>query len=227
MEANLGVCKAGFDPRGSPRPRSESKHTISWLQRARSFSTLQGMLSRVESEAIDRIRALVDELVALAPWWAGWARPLTEAEIARFEAEHGVKLPDSYRAVLRTIGDHAPLPTRPGGALAPLADARGLSVASAAVGPLADPFPHVGDAAVELEWDEEADDYADPLWLRGCLPLTEAGCDESLVLVISGPDRGRVWRATPSGRPELHPTGLEFDRWYASELERARRVKVA
>ncbi|PRP97433.1 hypothetical protein ENSA5_34250 [Enhygromyxa salina] len=169
---------------------------------------------------IQELVALTDELVQLAPWWAGWARPISEGEIALFETEHGVALWPGHRAVLVEIGDHAPLPTRPGGALAPLARARALTTASAFVGPLADAFPHSGAAPVELEWDDDRDDYADPHWLRGCLPLTGTGCDESYVLVVSGPDRGRVWGVTPSGAPQLHPTGLAFCAWYRAELER-------
>lgn len=167
------------------------------------------------------LAALAAELVALAPWWSGWTRPLAEAELASFEAEHGVTLPPGYRGVLREIGDQAPLPTRPDRVLAPLRGARSMTTASSFLGPLAEPFPHTGTDAVELEWDDEADDYADPLWLRGCLPLAGAGCDESIVLVVSGPDRGRVWGVTPSAAPELHPTGLEFSSWYRAELERA------
>jgi tetratricopeptide (TPR) repeat protein len=166
------------------------------------------------------IRELVDDLVGIAPWWSGWARPIDEAEIARFEAAHAVTLPAEHRAILLEVGDHAPLPDRPGGALAPLARARELSTVTSFLGPLAEPFPHSGSAAIELEWDDEADDYADPHWLRGCLPLTGAGCDQSYVLVVSGADRGRVWSVTPSGSPELHPTGLDFASWYRAELER-------
>jgi hypothetical protein len=112
------------------------------------------------------------------------------------------------------------VPAQTDGALAHLAEARALQVASPFVGPLADPFPHTGAEPVDLPWDEAADDYVDPLWLRGCLPLLGAGCGQSFVLVVTGADRGRVWCVTPSGAPDLHPTGLDFGSWYLGELER-------
>lgn len=171
-------------------------------------------------EEIHELVTWVSELVRLAPWWAGCARPIREVEIADFEAQHGTALPSAYRAVLLCIGDRAPLPAIVGGALLPLHRARELPIASGYIGPLADPFPHSGTAAVSVDWNDEADDYTDPLWLRGCLPLAEAGCDQSYVLVVSGPDCGRVWSVTPSGAPQLHPTGLEFTQWYRAELEK-------
>ncbi|WP_052549684.1 hypothetical protein [Enhygromyxa salina] len=169
---------------------------------------------------INQLLALMRELEEIAPWWRGWSRPIDAAEVARFEVTHAITLPSGYRQVLEAIGDHAPLPARPGGAVLPLAEARALPTASAFLGPLCSPFPHSGAAAVEIAWDEISDDYEDPAWLRGCLPLAGAGCDESYVLVVTGPDRGRVWGVTPSGSPQLHPTGLEFTRWYQAELER-------
>lgn len=172
------------------------------------------------TDGSDRIIALVNELEEIAPWWRGWARPIGQAELDRFEATHAITLPPGYRKVLVSIGDHAPLPSRPGGALAPLAEAAALPTASAFLGPLASPFAHTGSSPIDVDWDDVSDDYVDPLWLRGCLPLTGAGCDESFVLVVTGPDRGRVWSVTPSGSPQLHPTGLEFTRWYQAELER-------
>lgn len=179
-----------------------------------------GVNEAAEIAEVAEIIALVKELEQIAPWWRGWTRPISQAEITRFELAHAVTLPAGYRTLLTSVGDHAPLPARPGGALAPLAQARSLPTSSAFLGPLASPFLHTGHAAVEIGWDDVSDDYVDPLWLRGCLPLTEAGCDESVVLVVTGPDRGRVWVVTPSGSPQLHPTGLEFTRWYRAELER-------
>ncbi|WP_146157684.1 hypothetical protein [Enhygromyxa salina] len=182
------------------------------------------------TEPLTDLIALARELEEIAPWWRGWAEPITPAAISRFETANEITLPPGYRGVLEAIGDHAPVPVRPGGALARLAEATALPTTSAFLGPLDSPFPHSGSAPVELAWDEDADDYADPLWLRGCLPLAEAGCDESSVLVVSGPDRGRVWDVTPSGSPQLHPTGLEFTSWYRRELERGlapERARVA
>lgn len=169
---------------------------------------------------LSNIRAAVDELLARAPWWRGWARPLRKAEIESFEAQHGVRLPETYRQVLLQVGDRAPLPARPPGRIEPLFRARELPVASSFAGPLASPFTFYGSAPVEVPWSEAADDYEDPHWLRGCLPLTSGGCDIVYVLVVSGAERGKVWRAAPSGVPELHPTGMQFAPWYLQELER-------
>lgn len=169
--------------------------------------------------SIEHIQALIDELVALAPWWAGWARMIDDTALEAFELDHGVELWAPHRAVLERIGDRAPLPTHVGGALVPLADARAMVAVDELLGPLAAPFPHVGGAAVEVAWDDARDEFVEPRWLPGCLPLASGGCDLTVVLVVSGPDRGRVWKVTPGAAPQLHPTGLEFASWYARELE--------
>lgn len=164
--------------------------------------------------------ALVAELEGLAPRWCGAAQRIDEAVIVAFEGQHGVWLPADHRRLLRTVGDRAPLPTRHGGAILPLADARDLFCLEHALAPMAEPFPYRGLEPVSVPWDDEADEYVVERWLPGCLPVVYCGCDESRVLVVTGEERGRVWAVTPGGDPELHPTGLSFAEWYAEEMAR-------
>jgi tetratricopeptide (TPR) repeat protein len=168
---------------------------------------------------LDHIRALTDELLALAPWWSGFFVPVEEARIEAFEKEHRTSLPDSYRRLLLRIGDRAPIPGQARGGFLPLAEAMSASTASGFLGPLADPFPFSGDQEASLEWDEEQDEYANPPPLRGLLPIGDGGCDVTYHLVVTGQDRGKVWTFAPSGDPELAPTGLELLPWYEKRLE--------
>ncbi|HLT36454.1 MAG TPA: SMI1/KNR4 family protein, partial [Enhygromyxa sp.] len=178
-------------------------------------------------DLIERIRGLCKRLVEVAPWWAGWWTPLPEERLEAFELEHGVVLPNGYRRLLREIGDRAPIPGRPRGGLLELERARVGTTADDRLGRLDRPFAGAGDQPVELEWDDDADDWTDPAPLAGCLPILDGGCDTTCLLVVTGADRGRVWSFTPSGAPQLRPTRTEFLTWYADELERGLAPLVA
>ena len=208
MVAPVAVCKA------NAHDRAEHSHVC--------YEHVQCPRSEIGSPVanIEPIEALIRELSTLAPWWRGRAQPVAEAHLRAFEQSENVALCPDHRALLAQIGEPAPLPTHPAGALLPLVHAREETIVADVLGPLSSPFAATGEAPVELAWDEARDDFADPQWLAGCLPLASAGCDLVDVLVITGAERGRVWTATPSAEPQLHPSGLEFAAWYRGELER-------
>ncbi|MFO7563470.1 MAG: hypothetical protein R6X02_12565 [Enhygromyxa sp.] len=88
------------------------------------------------------------------------------------------------------------------------------------LGPLDQAFAGVGAEPIELEWDDDADAFIAGAPIAGCLPIVDGGCDMTYLLVVTGLDRGRVWSFSPSGAPQLRPTGAEFLDWYSDELTR-------
>lgn len=170
-----------------------------WL----SYRTRAGM---TQDHLIERIRRLCGRLIEAAPWWRGWWAPIEERRLSAFERAHGVSLPGGHRRLLSEIGDRAPIPGRPRGGLLALEHA--IAGTTVDLGPLAHPFfPPL----------DEPDDETP---LAGCLPILDGGCDTIYLLVVTGSERGRVWSFTPSGAPQLRPTGSEFLDWYVDELER-------
>ena len=169
-------------------------------------------------DSLGRIRALLDQLIQLAPWWQGFCQVLGEEDIASFETAHRIALPEGYRSLLRQIGDRAPIPGQARGGLLPLADALTATTASDYLGALAEPFPFAGVSDATLPWDDARDDYRDPPPLRGLLPIGDGGCDVTYHLVVSGAERGQVWVFAPSGAPELSATGESLLAWYERRL---------
>lgn len=169
----------------------------------------------MSTDSLERIHRLLERLVEIAPWWAGWWTPVPDHQLADFERAHGVVLPSAHRQLLIDIGEPAPIPGRPRGGLIRLAQALVDTPASDLLGPLAQPFIGAGDGEVDLEWD---DDDEDPPF-AGCLPVLDAG-DSIYLLIITGSERGRVWSYSPSSAPPLRSTGAKFLDWYAAELER-------
>jgi hypothetical protein len=155
--------------------------------------------------------------------------PITSARIQEFEQRCGVVLPDEYRAFLLTVGDGAP---GPWGELVPLGYEPDPSTGD--LGPLSDefcaricePFKGIGDGELdehdedEDEEDEEDDDGEswDEVNWDGVLPLAWGGDTMWAWLVVTGPERGRVWETEngdwfPAATPLCRP--VTFREWYA------------
>ncbi|MFG2818565.1 SMI1/KNR4 family protein [Kitasatospora sp. NPDC048365] len=181
--------------------------------------------------------------------------PLTAAELAEAEEWLGVELPEDYRSFLLLVGtggagpDYGLFPLRrdgaggwhwvgdvpeevapgtltglfPGGA-DPLATARTL-----AARPLREEYEDLADldAALELWEEERAQVQYDPQGTAGALCLGDEGCGLTAWLVVSGPERGRMWRDPRSDGHDLHPlrdtdgTPLDFAAWYLGWLAAA------
>lgn len=145
---------------------------------------------------------------------------LTEAEVTRFEAEHGVALPHSYRAFLREVGDGG---AGPHYGLFPLSGDGMNSLERderSWPGYLSTPFPHTGrwnpvDAMSEAE-------YFDARWTTGSLVIAEFGCGAFHRLVVTGPARGQVWFDDRGADNGLTP-GADFRTWYQTWLDQQSR----
>jgi len=185
------------------------------------------------------------------------ADPLTRAELADLERQTGVPLPGEYRDFLLHVGAGGAGPSygvypvrhvegrwRWEGDGADLAD----------LSRLAEPFPREGadpeavrlllsecpeeedfeeiedfDEAMEA-WDER---WGAVMWSAdrtvGAVVISTLGCAAREWLIISGPERGRIWSDNRVDEEDLKPllddngAPMTFARWYLSWLEEAER----
>ncbi|GAA2522775.1 hypothetical protein GCM10010201_21150 [Pilimelia columellifera subsp. columellifera] len=120
--------------------------------------------------------------------------PLSGAEVAQFEAAHRVRLPEAYRAFITTVGHGGP--GRYGGAgpyygLLPLQRWDEALWQPRAEGVLAAPF-RVDPGRSYQDWWPEVGLGEDDEPYTGVVALSECGCGIMVVLVVTGPGRGRV-----------------------------------
>jgi hypothetical protein len=169
--------------------------------------------------------------------WFRLHPPLDEADVQRFESEHGVVLPEEYRQFLLHVGNGG------GGGIFPLGcDSEGTSHEQALEAwrdgsyrqylygglVLNQPFPHTRawqpDSSKE-ERDTAVDERSDPQ-VAGSMRIYHCGCAIYNILVLTGKERGHVWRdARADGGgiiPEQPADGigrLTFGRWYLDLLD--------
>lgn len=123
-------------------------------------------------------------------WEPVWEPPLTEEEVAAFEAEKGIRLPDDYR---RFITAYASAGKQPFGELYPLRQAEST---------VEKPFPYtlnkilyflyMTEEEMDYFWDDDTPFTAD----HGLLTLCHEGDGMKSVLVVNSEDAdtyGTVW----------------------------------
>lgn len=156
---------------------------------------------------------------------------LSEAQLAAFEATHGVTLPPSYRAFLAEVGNGG---VGPYYGLAPLTPVERDRLpqhrvvvqdaidtprqALTAVPSLARPF------VLTQPWSPT--DGASPLPpgtspYDGCVFLADQGCAYFDVLVVNGPRAGEVWTDDTAADGPLRKVSDDFLDWYEDWIERA------
>jgi hypothetical protein len=161
------------------------------------------------------IKAAVLELADAPP------TPISLAEIEAFERGYGISLPGDYREFLLLIGTNAP---GPGEGLVPFRcgfpdeDGRFLEVDDEGWSRLRLPFPgrHPDRGA-----DEDPELGTFDGWLdEGVLPLATNLSDFWAHLVVTGPERGRVWETDGGTFPAPTRLGrpVGFREWYAEWL---------
>ena len=156
--------------------------------------------------------------------------PLPEADVAAFEAAHGVTLPAGYRAFLTRVADGGAGPAYGMYSLRrSLAEERG---------PFDDdflrtPFPHVArydpdkDPESEAAWEaaergeitEEEARRRDRCHRAGALVLCHEGCGYLHFLVVTGPARGRMWLDARCSDGGYVPLDADFLDWYERWLD--------
>lgn len=161
------------------------------------------------------------------------AEPVPEAELAALEAQLGVALPEPYRAFLAHVADGLDVPGYPQiFSVARLRD----TVERAGMRP-AEPFTYAPEtiaamlASLERHPPHQAAAALQP-WLHfgtldGCIPIADGDGDD-VVLVVTGPSRGLLFRNGDIDAPEhprlYHPetgsvTPLRFEAWLPLWLE--------
>jgi hypothetical protein len=170
-------------------------------------------MERSLAERVERVRAkALARRVRLDP-------PLAEADLRAFEARAGVPLPEGYRAFLLVVGDgprqRVDREGPPHYGLRPLAetlvDEDGDPLRPAA------PFPLTG----AWVWEDEPDPDQERLravFQDGHLYLGTEGCGEDWIVVVAGPERGRVWDRADVGAQPCDPP-CDFLDWYERWLD--------
>lgn len=152
-------------------------------------------------------RAVRDAFLAAAPA-VTLHPPASEAAVAAFEAAHGIALPAAYRAFLVEVGDGVDLDGEPWlYGLVAVGQAQGTAVA-------ARPFWY-GDAEAAalraaLVAAGRGGGLADPTFMGlqkagapdGCITIAGNGGNDFSVLVVTGEQRGWMWRTGEADFPE-------------------------
>jgi hypothetical protein len=179
--------------------------------------------------------------------------PRAIVDIEKFEARHGIALPEDYRFFISQIGDGGAGPSYglfPFGKDDEECDWEGGGL----VGDLSKPFSHKtawnqpesfwacapdpapGTPAEEEDklyeaWDKVMEEhYWNPSIMNGAIPICHKGCALRQWLVVSGDQRGFVWddyRADHAGIMQLIDTAgkpVTFVSWYMSWIDECVRA---
>ncbi len=133
--------------------------------------------------------------------------PLSESQIRAFEVKHEIKLPQDYRDFITKIGCGGDGP--PDYNLDPFdidEDFPNLSK----------PFPFTTHWIWELG-DESNEGGMEDL-NSGNICLGTDGCGVDWYIIVSGPQRGKIWMISGEGIQPLFPSRT-FSEWYAAWLD--------
>jgi hypothetical protein len=143
--------------------------------------------------------------------------PLTEEQVATFELEYAVTLPDGYRQFLLKVGS---------GGAGPYYGVLPLGHHKTALHLLSQPFPHAAD------WNEEYlpdDEYFSDELTRGAMRICNTGEGGYELLVVTGTDAGNIWADGRYANQGLMPLPhsrdplqhMDFLDWYMDWLDRS------
>jgi hypothetical protein len=162
--------------------------------------------------------------------------PAETSDIENFETTQSIVLPSDYRYFLTNLGNGGAGPYY---GLFPLGmhaqggtDKHCFFKDGFLVGDLSKPFPYINEFKMPeiLDYDDEAllneieQQYWDPSFMNGAIPICDIGCAAGQWLVVTGEQAGYVWddfRADYKGVfPARDENGihLTFSNWYMSWL---------
>jgi len=171
---------------------------------------------------LDAIHAQLVELARARPDLCTFRSRCAPAEIAGFEAHHGVELPTEYRRFLLDVGNGGSVN---GATLFPLGMTWSFETNDFG------PWFEVGSLSQQFCADAFNDDEEDDAWMEPCpgaFPVAYLGCTIWEWLVITGPDRGEIWeREHPSFVPAPNPLlrALSFSEWVFVEAAKGAKRK--
>jgi HEAT repeat protein len=139
-----------------------------------AISRISGKLAQVRGQGLECFGSQRHHFVL--------ARPLSEAAAVRFEEEHGLLLPEGYRAFLTRLGN---------GGAGPYYGLLPLERCAADSGQLARPSPLKPGIRGLSDADTVACLEPESL-LDGAITLVQQGCTYSSLLIVTGPHRGCV-----------------------------------
>ena len=167
--------------------------------------------------------------------------PLLETDVAAFENEHVIRLPDDYRQFLTRVGNGGAGPYYGLFQFGEMDQGFDHGPWGDFVGRLSSPFPHsspwndlTGKPNEQALLDSNENDalieafeqkYYDSRHVDGAIPICHLGCALRQWLVISGPEAGNVWcdaRADYKGLFPLQTQGhvrTSFFKWYRDWLD--------
>lgn len=141
-------------------------------------------------------------------------------DLARFEQDNGITLPEAYREFITTVGNGGAGPyygmyrhdgTDWNNPNYPLEERQ--------PGFLATPFPHSERfQPYRPGYSDQDQEHFDTSWLSGSLVLAEFGCGAYFRLVVTGKARGQVWFEDFASDGGLTP-GPDFHDWYQAWLD--------
>ena len=141
--------------------------------------------------------------------------PVRKNVLSRFENKHNIVLPDEYREFLLSIGDGG---AGPGYGLQPMKE----SLIGYLQQPLApsQPFPYTNadtERIIHIHLEEKRRGvevelrHTVLLGTSGYICLSDHGCGERSLLIISGEQRGKVWYAyARQGHPQFVGDSRKF-----------------
>jgi hypothetical protein len=137
----------------------------------------------------------------------------SEAELQHFEAAHGIRLPDDYRAFLRICGNGGPGPHN---GILPLSEwdhtAGWVADAALPADQLRQACPIVPEREYQPGWLAEVGGIEHAF--RGAINIGSQGCTYETLLVVTGAARGRVLYVDVDEQPPWFPEDPTFLDWY-------------
>ncbi|MFF5213354.1 SMI1/KNR4 family protein [Streptosporangium sp. NPDC000396] len=140
--------------------------------------------------------------------------PLTEADIAAFEVNHGITLPEEYRQFLTQVGHGGYGPTYGLLTLDRWSDANSPHIDDDL---LARPFPFSPDTEPPTDWVTR---YGLDGIFPGAVTVVYGGCTDYTLLVVTGPSRGRLVEVNGDDCfPPRFYTDADLLTWYERWLD--------
>lgn len=163
------------------------------------------------SSRIDRIKEKIVK-VGINP-----GECLSVYEVEDFEKQHRIRLPEEYRQFLIDIGDGGDGPPSYGG-LRHLTMTVTTYLNQEFRPDLPFPLTEAWIWEDEMTWDKELPKQLIPIYSHGHLYLGTDGCAMDWILIVTGPERGKVWNRADVGAQPCVPT-RDFLSWYEYWLD--------
>ncbi|MBN1947543.1 MAG: HEAT repeat domain-containing protein [Bradymonadales bacterium] len=173
-----------------------------------SISSIRQKLQRVMASP-----HYASERAAVRPQRPGFSRPYSDQRIQRFEQEHGVSLPTSFRRFLGELGHGGPGPYY---GILPMSDFASLLAPNAEL--VRKPSVLSPTMTDDPAWLDRVGVDAQERY-RGAIAICHQGCTCYSLLVVAGPFYGRVVNIDLDDQPPRFAPDAGFAQWYERWLD--------